>query len=179
MSAEEKLAAAEALTRVLARTTGSAEHPSGLARVTATAGGELVALDLHPAALARGPQAVGALVVETAALATGVAVQRSYDELAKSLGDGVAMAVEAFAGPPPFARAARPPAAAGPAAPVPAAPVPAASGPAASGPVPPGPVAPGPFSRRPRPSPPARHRGDPGEVDDDDYFADPFRGQRQ
>ncbi|MDQ2587215.1 hypothetical protein [Saccharothrix yanglingensis] len=169
MSAEEKLAAAEALTRVLARTTGSAEHPSGLARVTATAGGELVALDLHPAALARGPQAVGALVVETAALATGVAVQRSYDELAKSLGDGVAMAVEAFAGPPPFARAARPPAAAAP----------VASGPAASGPVPPGPVAPGPFSRRPRPSPPARHRGEPGEVDDDDYFADPFRGQRQ
>lgn len=174
MSAEEKLAAAEALTRVLARTTGSAEHPSGLARVTATAGGELVALDLHPAALARGPQAVGALVVETAALATGVAVQRSYDELAKSLGDGVAMAVEAFAGPPPFALAARPPAAA-----VPAAAAPAASGPAAPGPVPPGPVAHGPFSRRPRPSPPARHLRDPGGVDDDDYFADPFRGQRQ
>ena len=174
MSAEEKLAAAEALTRVLARTTGSAEHPSGLARVTATAGGELVALDLHPAALARGPRAVGALVVETAALATDVAVQRSYDELAKSLGDGVAMAVEAFAGPPPFARAAAvAPAAPGQVAPGQAAPEQPSSGHPRTGPV-----------RRPpwagqRPPQRPRTRPEPGEVDDDDYFADPFRCQRQ
>ncbi|MGM1061595.1 YbaB/EbfC family nucleoid-associated protein [Saccharothrix sp. Mg75] len=162
MSAEERLAAAETLTSVLARTTGSAEHPSGLARVTATANGDLVALDLHPAALARGPGAVGALVVETAALATDAAVQKSYDELAKSLGDGVAMAVEAFAGPPPFAVRGNPNRAREA--------VPTA--PPVSPPGPPPPWA-GQVGRAPR-------RGRPVEPeDDDDYFADPFRGQRQ
>ncbi|MFE2757350.1 hypothetical protein ACFXGA_35670, partial [Actinosynnema sp. NPDC059335] len=122
---EERLAAAEGLTGVLARTTGSAEHPTRLARATATATGELKALDLHPNALAQGPDFVGRLVVETARLATDAAVQTGYNELAKALGDGMAMAVEAFAGPPPFKTAARPPASAPPptnAAPAPPAP---------------------------------------------------------
>ncbi|NUT50515.1 MAG: YbaB/EbfC family nucleoid-associated protein, partial [Saccharothrix sp.] len=108
MTREQRLAAAEGLTEVLARTTGTAEHPTGLARATATATGDLKSLDLHPAALAQGPDAVGRLVVETARLATDAAVQTSYNELAKSLGDGMAMAVEAFAGPPPLKTAGTP-----------------------------------------------------------------------
>jgi hypothetical protein len=171
---EQRLAAAEGLTEVLARTTGSAEHPTGLARATATATGELRALDLHPNALTQGPDAVGTLVVETARLATDAAVQKSYNELAKSLGDSMAMAVEAFAGPPPLKTA------------VPAA-VPGGQGAGdqagrgeqgrsggqsrTAGP-------PAPAWAGQRQSRPAA-RPEPAETDDDDYFADPFRGQRQ
>lgn len=159
MTREQRLAAAEGLTEVLARTTGSAEHPTRLARATATATGELKALDLHPNALAQGPDAVGRLVVETARLATDAAVQTSYNELAKSLGDSLAMAVEAFAGPPPLKTA-------------------AALQPQVTSPT----AAPARSTRPPwagqvksRPAP----RPQPEETDDDDYFADPFRGQRQ
>ncbi|MCE6999445.1 hypothetical protein LZG04_32235 [Saccharothrix sp. S26] len=157
---EQRLAAAEALTEVLARTTGSAEHPTRLARATATATGELKALDLHPNALARGPEVVGRLVVETARLATDAAVQRGYNELAKSLGDGLAMAVEAFAGPPPLK-----------AAPKPQVTAPVVEQQGASGPARP------PWAGQVRSRPAARPQ--PEEIDDDDYFADPFRGQRQ
>ncbi len=168
MTQEQRLTAAEGLTEVLARTTGSAEHPTRLARATATATGELKALDLHPNAVAQGPDAVGRLVVETARLATDAAVQKSYDELAKSLGDGMAMAVEAFAGPPP----ARTTSAAAPIpAPQPLVTPPAAGRPRTAGPTPP----PWAGQVRSRPAP----RPQPGETDDDDYFADPFRGQRQ
>jgi hypothetical protein len=175
---EQRLAAAEGLTEVLARTTGSAEHPTGLARATATATGELRALDLHPNALAQGPDAVGRLVVETARLATDAAVQKSYNELAKSLGDSMAMAVEAFAGPPPLKTA----------VPV-AAPVAVPGGQPAgdqagrgeqsrsggrSGTA--GPPAP-PWAGQRQSRPAARP--EPAETDDDDYFADPFRGQRR
>ncbi|QFZ23311.1 YbaB/EbfC family nucleoid-associated protein [Saccharothrix syringae] len=163
MTQEQRLAAAEALTDVLARTTGTAEHPTGLARATATATGELVSLDLHPAALAQGPGAVGRLVVETARLATDAAAQKSYNELAKALGDGLATAVEAFAGPPPFRTATT---------------------------TPHGTPAPPPRTSPPSPPPPPRTwrqqarrtapRPRPDAFDDDDdYFADPFRGQRQ
>ncbi|TQM82685.1 hypothetical protein FHX81_5095 [Saccharothrix saharensis] len=157
---EQRLAAAEGLTEVLARTTGSAEHPTRLARATATATGELKALDLHPNALAQGPEAVGRLVVETARLATDAAVQRSYNELAKSLGDGLAMAVEAFAGPPPRR-----------VAPEPLVTPPAVEQQRASGSARP------PWAGQVRGRPAPRPR--PEETDDDDYFADPFRGQRQ
>jgi hypothetical protein len=165
---EQRLAAAEGLTQVLARTTGSAEHPTRLARATATATGELKALDLHPNALARGPDAVGRLVVETARLATDAAVQKSYNELAKSLGDSMAMAVEAFAGPPPLKAVAG-----AESAPVvePLVTPPAAHPPRTAGPTPP-PWA-GQLKSRPAPRP------QPEQTDDDDYFADPFRGQRQ
>ncbi|MFI9007384.1 YbaB/EbfC family nucleoid-associated protein [Actinosynnema sp. NPDC053489] len=166
MTREERLAAAEGLTEVLARTTGSAEHPTGLARATATAAGELTALDLHPNALARGPEAVGRLVVETARLAADAAVQKSYNELAKSLGDGLAMAVEAFAGPPP-PRAAPPVATTTP---------PQVTPPSRPRAEPPRPAAP-PWAGRVRGRPAPRPL--PEEADDDDYFADPFRGQRQ
>ncbi|MCC8248657.1 YbaB/EbfC family nucleoid-associated protein [Saccharothrix luteola] len=162
MTQEQRLAAAEGLTEVLARTTGSAEHPTRLARATATASGELKALDLHPNALAQGPDAVGRLVVETARLATDAAVQKSYNELAKSLGDGMAMAVEAFAGPPPLKTA--------PALPPLVTPPTTAPARTAGATAPPwaGQVR-GRAAPRPRPE----------ETDDDDYFADPFRGQRQ
>ncbi|ONI83814.1 hypothetical protein ALI22I_35815 [Saccharothrix sp. ALI-22-I] len=188
MTQEQRLAAAEGLTEVLARTTGAAEHPTGLARATATATGELKALDLHPNALAQGPDVVGRLVVETARLATDAAVQKSYNELAKSLGDSMAMAVEAFAGPPPLKTAPAVEPFAGPARPT-AAPVahrqsgeqawadgersggqPRTATPPAGPPPPPW------AGQRPnRPAP----RPEPQETDDDDYFADPFRGQRQ
>lgn len=180
MTREQRLAAAEGLTEVLARTTGSAEHPTGLARATATATGELRALDLHPNALAQGPDAVGRLVVETARLATDAAVQTGYNELAKSLGDSMALAVEAFAGPPPFKAV---PAAPGltPAVPAPAAtaahqagrgePARPAAPPRTAGP----PAPPWAGQRQSRPA----ARPEPVETDDDDYFADPFRGQRQ
>ncbi|XVS63780.1 YbaB/EbfC family nucleoid-associated protein [Actinosynnema sp. CA-299493] len=172
MTQEQRLAAAEGLTEVLARTTGSAEHPTRLARATATASGELKALDLHPNALAQGPEAVGRLVVETARLATDAAVQKSYNELAKSLGDGLAMAVEAFAGPPPLrtlsaqAVPATPPVPAKPQVTPPAAPRPRTTGPAAP-----------PWAGQVKSRPATRPQ--PEEADDDDYFADPFRGQRQ
>ncbi|MEU4764673.1 YbaB/EbfC family nucleoid-associated protein [Actinosynnema sp. NPDC023794] len=171
MTQEQRLAAAEGLTEVLARTTGSAEHPTRLARATATASGELKALDLHPNALAQGPDAVGRLVVETARLATDAAVQKSYNELAKSLGDGMAMAVEAFAGPPPLRTAGAAPQLGPMAAPQPQVTPPAAHRQRAAGPTPP-PWA-GQVESRPAPRP------QPEETDDDDYFADPFRGQRQ
>ncbi|MCS7484283.1 YbaB/EbfC family nucleoid-associated protein [Umezawaea endophytica] len=104
--AEQRRQAAERLTEVLAGSTGTAEHPSGMAVATATASGELTWLRLHPHALGHGPRAVGQLVVETAKLATDAAVQHGYNELAKSLGDSVAIAIEGFAGPPPFRTAA-------------------------------------------------------------------------
>ncbi|WP_447009466.1 hypothetical protein [Saccharothrix hoggarensis] len=240
MTQEERLAAAEGLTEVLARTTGAADHPTGLARATATATGELTSLDLHPNALAQGADAIGRLVVETARLATDAAVQKSYNELAKSLGDSMAMTVEAFAGPPPL-RAARSTGAAHPgwSAPQPFAgqrpPEPARPGPhlnaqpgrpaAPPRPADPGrpgtprhpvePNRPGPAHQQgsfgwsgaqPRPAHPSpaepgttatgptgqpappwagqqgnrpAPRPEPEETDDDDYFADPFRGQRQ
>ncbi|MEU4446339.1 hypothetical protein AB0K14_17680 [Actinosynnema sp. NPDC050801] len=184
MTREQRLAAAEGLTEVLARTTGSAEHPTRLARATATATGELKALDLHPNALAQGPDVVGRLVVETARLATDAAVQKSYNELAKSLGDGVAMAVEAFAGPPPLkaspktslvetspAEASSVRTAPPQAAPAPPTTSPVAPRQGAAGPTPP----PWAGQRQTRPA----TRPEPPETDDDDYFADPFRGQRQ
>ncbi|MFC6089529.1 hypothetical protein [Saccharothrix lopnurensis] len=168
MTREERLAAAEALTGVLARVVGAAEHPTGLARATATATGELTSLDLHPAALARGPDAIGRLTVETARLAAEAAVQRSYDELAKALGDGLATAVEAFAGPPPL-RASRETQRDTPRHPSPH-PAPPTPPPAPGTP----PRASGQPPRR------ASARPDPtGSGDDDDYFADPFRGQRR
>lgn len=173
MTQEQRLAAAEGLTEVLARTTGSAEHPSRLARATATASGELKALDLHPNALAQGPDAVGRLVVETARLATDAAVQKSYNELAKSLGDGMAMAVEAFAGPPPLkaAGAVPQPQVGAVTAPQPQVTPPATHRQRAAGPTAP-PWA-GQVASRPAPRPQLE------QTDDDDYFADPFRGQRQ
>ena len=171
MTQEQRLAAAEGLTEVLARTTGSAEHPTRLARATATATGELKALDLHPNALARGPEAVGRLVVETARLATDAAVQKSYNELAKSLGDSMAMAVEAFAGPPPLKTVAAGTVAGTAQTAEPQVTPPAAGRPRAAGQTPP-PWA-GQVKGRPAPRP------QPEQTDDDDYFADPFRGQRQ
>ena len=104
--AEERRQATEHLAEVLARSTGTAEHPSRMAIATATATGELKWLRLHPHALGAGPRAVGQLVVETARLATDAAVQLGYNELAKSLGDSMTIAIEGFAGPPPFRTAA-------------------------------------------------------------------------
>ena len=104
--AEQRRQAAERLTEVMASSTGTAEHPSRMAIATATATGELKWLRLHPHALGQGSRAVGQLVVETARLATDAAVQRGYNELAKSLGDSMAIAIEGFAGPPPFRTAA-------------------------------------------------------------------------
>ncbi|KOX21934.1 hypothetical protein ADK67_25205 [Saccharothrix sp. NRRL B-16348] len=168
---EQRLAAAEGLTEVLARTTGSAEHPTRLARATATATGELTALDLHPNALAQGPDAVGRLVVETARLATDAAVQKSYNELAKSLGDSMAMAVEAFAGPPPLKAASAEPVATPQPLVTPPTTAPGAHGARSAGPTPP------PWAGQAKGR--AAARPQPEETDDDDYFADPFRGQRQ
>jgi hypothetical protein len=158
VTVEERLWAADRLTAVLERVVGTAAHPSGLCTVSATALGALVAVRLEPAVLGHGPEAVGRMVVETAALAVAAAVQTSYNEVAKALGDGMAMAIEAFAGPPPFAT--------GPAAP--ASNHPPATPPRA------GQVG---GATRPRPAqPPAQP---PVEDDDDDFFADPFRGQRR
>lgn len=147
--AEQRQHAATRLAEVLATMTGTAEHHSGLATVTATATGELRSLRLSPAALNQGPDAVGRIVVETAGQATEVAVQRSFNELAKSLGDSIAMTIEDFAGPPPVRGAAQaveeaaPPAPAWRTRPAPA------------------------QARRPRP---------PVDDDEDAYFADPFGG---
>ena len=104
--AEQRRQATERLTEVLARSVGTAEHPSRMAIATATATGVMTWLRLHPHALGQGPRAVEQLVVETARLATDAAVQRGYNELAKSLGDSMAIAIEGFAGPPPFRTAA-------------------------------------------------------------------------
>jgi hypothetical protein len=104
--AEQRRQATEHLAEVMAGSTGTAEHPSRMAIATATATGELKWLRLHPHALGAGARAVGQLVVETARLATDAAVQRGYNELAKSLGDSMAIAIEGFAGPPPFRTAA-------------------------------------------------------------------------
>lgn len=155
MTREARRFAADRLTEVLARTTGTAQHPSGLVAVTATATGELRSVRLLPAALGHGPDAVGRMVVETARLATDAAVQTGYNEVAKALGDSMAMAVESFAGPPPLHRAAPP---------------------EATAPAPPPRTGWPPAARRARPA--ARPRP-PVEVDDDEYFADPFRGQRR
>lgn len=160
---EDRIAAADRLTDVLARVVGTATHPSGLVTVTASAVGALKHVRIQPAALNRGADAVGGLVVETARLAVDAAVQTSYNELAKSLGDSMAMAIEDFAGPPPFAQRAEaepnPPQAAPPPAPQ-QRPTPPWAGQRTSAP-------------RSRPAPP------PEDDDDDDFFADPFRGQRR
>ncbi|CCH34954.1 YbaB/EbfC family nucleoid-associated protein [Actinosynnema sp. NPDC047251] len=172
---EERIAAADRLTDLLSRVTGTAEHPSGLVTVTASAVGALRSVRLHPAALGQGPDAVGRLVAETARLATDAAVQTSYNELAKTLGDSMAMAIEDFAGPPPLHRQAEPVEPARPQAPPPG----SVSGqPSGTGPHPA--AAPPWAAGRPRGPQPARPRpaAAPDE-DDDDFFADPFRGQRR
>ncbi|WP_433265498.1 YbaB/EbfC family nucleoid-associated protein [Actinosynnema sp. CS-041913] len=218
---EERIAAADRLTDVLARVTGTASHESGLVTVTASAVGALKAVRLEPAALGQGPDAVGRMVAETARLATDAAVQTSYNELAKTLGDSMAMAIEDFAGPPPLHRqepaapqppqgppafgARRTPGAAPaygqPQAPgaVPeygqrqghgavrtpgARPAPGAGQPQEYGqPQVPGASAPNrPETTRPwsaQPPKPAQRPRPPVEDDEDDFFADPFRGQRQ
>jgi DNA-binding protein YbaB len=99
---EERLQETAKLQQVLASTVGVAEHPSGLATVHASARGELRAVYLHPALLNQGHVAVGQIVTETARLATSAAVQTSFNEIAKSLGDGMAMVVEGIAGDAPF-----------------------------------------------------------------------------
>ncbi|MEJ2858883.1 MULTISPECIES: YbaB/EbfC family nucleoid-associated protein [unclassified Saccharothrix] len=185
---EERIAAADRLTDVLARVVGTATHPSGLVTVTASAVGSLKNVRIQPAALNQGPDAVGQLVVETARLAVDAAVQTSYNELAKSLGDSMAMAIEDFAGPSPFARKAEVEQ---------AAPEPAAARtppPAAFAPPPPTGFAPpqrpqNPPAQPQRPTPPwagqqtgaprSRPAPPPEDDDDDDFFADPFRGQRR
>ncbi|WNV91899.1 YbaB/EbfC family nucleoid-associated protein [Umezawaea sp. Da 62-37] len=185
--AEQRRQASERLAEVLARSTGTAEHPSGLAVVTATATGDLVGLRLHPAALSHGPDAVGRLVVDTARLATDAAVQRGYNELAKSLGDSMAIAIEGFAGPPPFRAAAdaaaRPPQ---PQAPMPQHPQQSVLQPvdrpphgatiqAPPEPEPARPPAARPFAPTPPPAAqPARRLRPPVDDDEDAYFADPF-----
>ncbi|MEU4801976.1 YbaB/EbfC family nucleoid-associated protein [Actinosynnema sp. NPDC023587] len=167
---EERIAAADRLTGLLARITGTAEHPSGLVTVTASATGALRAVRLHPAALGQGPDAVGRLVVETARLATDAALRTSYNELAKTLGDSVAMAVEDFAGPPPPHRRTEPP----------DGPRPASGSGQPSGTGPGEPTAPPWGAARPRGPQPARPRPAAHvEDDEDDFFADPFRGQRR
>ncbi len=187
--AEQRRQASEQLTEVLANSTGTAEHPSGMAVATATATGELRWLRLHPHALGQGSRAVGQLVVETARLATDAAVQRGYNELAKSLGDSTAIAIEGFAGPPPFRAAAD---AAGQ-APYSAAPPPAShqrhagvqsafqadSAPSYDGTVQPpfddGAQSARPFAPTPAPQAQAGRKPRPPVDDDDDaYFADPF-----
>jgi DNA-binding protein YbaB len=147
--AEQRQHAADRLAEVLGRMTGTAEHHTGLATATATATGELKSLRLNPAVLNQGPDAVGRIVVETARQATDIAVQRSFNELAKSLGDSIAMTIEDFAGAPPVRNA--PP-------PIPQAP--------AAAPAPAWQVKQAP-ARRPRP---------PVDDDEDAYFADPFGG---
>lgn len=102
MVSEERLRETSRLQEVLASTVGVAEHPSGLATVHASARGELRAVYLHPALLNQGHVAVGQVVTETAALATSAAVQTSFNEIAKSLGDGMAMVIEGIAGDAPF-----------------------------------------------------------------------------
>jgi len=247
---EERLAAADRLAEVLARVTATASHPSGLVTVTASAVGALESVRIRPAALGHGPDAVGRLVAETARLATDAAVQTGYNELAKTLGDGMAMAFEDFAGPPPLHRQ-EPPAGASAGAPggtstrsaphggaharpgafgdapprpdgfggAPARPgafgagparSPAAGGrpaqrppfgappaqPPATGAAfphhpapgsapahrpPPGPQEP-PAASRPwsaQPAKPAQRPRPPADDDEDDFFADPFRGQRR
>ncbi|XVV03099.1 YbaB/EbfC family nucleoid-associated protein [Actinosynnema sp. CA-248983] len=172
---EERISAADRLTDVLARVVGTATHPSGLVTVTASAVGALKAVRIQPAALGQGPDAVGGLVTETARLAVDAAVQTSYNELAKSLGDSMAMAIEDFAGPSPFARDAQ-------AAPTPR---PSPAPPPGFAPQPPRPAPP----QQGRPTPPwagqqtgaprSRPAPPPEDDDDDDFFADPFRGQRR
>ncbi|WP_309112483.1 YbaB/EbfC family nucleoid-associated protein [Saccharothrix sp.] len=194
---EERISAADRLTDVLARVVGTATHPSGLVTVTASAVGALKAVRIQPAALGQGPDAVGGMVTETAGLAVDAAVQTSYNELAKSLGDSMAMAIEDFAGPSPFARRAEAEQHAGPptpgSAPQPGSaprgglrppepssrPTPTIPGdpPRAAPPQPGRPTPPWAGQRtgapRSRPAPP------PEDDDDDDFFADPFRGQRR
>ncbi|MET1071924.1 MAG: YbaB/EbfC family nucleoid-associated protein [Umezawaea sp.] len=189
--AEQRRQASERLAEVLAHATGTVEHPSGLAVATATATGELIGLRLHPAALSHGPDALGRLVVDTAKLATDAAVQRGYNELAKSLGDSMAIAVEGFAGPPPFRAAADAAAQRPPVPPQPAG-VPQHSGiqpvfqphdqPSYGATIqaPPEPeTAPPPAARPFAPTPPpaaqpARRPRPPVDDDEDAYFADPF-----
>jgi hypothetical protein len=171
--AEQRRQASERLAEVLANSTGTAEHPSRMAIATATATGELKWLRLHPHALGRGPRAVGQLVVETARLATDAAVQRGYNELAKSLGDSMAIAIEGFAGPPPFrtaAEAAQPPNAAHPTPPHARPSYDAGTvGPSYGGTVQP------PFAAAPPPPVRAGRKPRPPVDDDEDaYFADPF-----
>jgi hypothetical protein len=168
---EQRRRATSGLSGVLAATTGTAEHPTGLAVATTTATGVLTSLRLHPAALARGPEAVGRIVEETARRAAEFAVQRAYNTIAKTLGDGVTLAVENVVGATP-ARAAGwdtvrtvlPDGS-------PFTPPPPVEPPVAADPVPP------PAPAR-RPEPVRRRPAPPPDDDEDAFFADPFRSQK-
>ncbi|WP_199439530.1 hypothetical protein [Umezawaea beigongshangensis] len=168
---EQRRRATAGLSEALAATTGTAEHQTGLAVATTTATGVLTALRLHPAALARGPEAVGRIVEETARRATEFAVQRAYNTIAKTLGDGVTLAVENLVGSTP-ARAAGwdtvrtvlPDGS-------PFTPPPPAEPPAEVAP----PPQPAPQQR---PEPVRRRPAPPPDDDEDAFFADPFRAQK-
>ncbi|MFB9428835.1 YbaB/EbfC family nucleoid-associated protein [Streptoalloteichus tenebrarius] len=96
--AEQRQRASEHLERALDRVTATARSADGTVVAVASARGELLRLDLYPAALQHGPRAVGEAIAETARRAARIAVQRCFDTLAPVLGDQLTMTVEELVG---------------------------------------------------------------------------------
>ncbi|MCO1582162.1 YbaB/EbfC family nucleoid-associated protein [Crossiella sp. SN42] len=96
--AEDRLEASQRLAADMARVIGQARSQDGLVAATVNASGELVQLWLDPAAVNLGADRLGQAITETARQAAEFAVQRSYNVLARALGDEFTAVVEAVGG---------------------------------------------------------------------------------
>ncbi|WHT20278.1 YbaB/EbfC family nucleoid-associated protein [Crossiella sp. CA-258035] len=96
--AEDRLEASQRLEADMARVIGQARSQDGLVAATVNASGELVQLWLDPAAVNLGADRLGQAITETARQAAEFAVQRSYNVLARALGDEFTAVVEAVGG---------------------------------------------------------------------------------
>ncbi|MGO1055963.1 YbaB/EbfC family nucleoid-associated protein [Crossiella sp. CA198] len=96
--AEDRLLASQQLEADMARVIGQARSQDGLIAATVNASGELLQLWLDPAAVNLGADRLGQAITETARQAAEFAVQRSYNVLARALGDEFTAVVEAVGG---------------------------------------------------------------------------------
>ncbi|MEC3978484.1 YbaB/EbfC family nucleoid-associated protein [Amycolatopsis sp. H20-H5] len=99
---EEAMAKVEGL---MAQARGTAHDVDNTVEVTVDAKGKLVKLWLGPAAVNRGHERLGALVVEIAQIALREATQDSYNKVALLLGEDMTFMIEQMSGLPAPARA--------------------------------------------------------------------------
>lgn len=100
-AAEARLAAAERLSGLLTRVTGSASDPDGSVTAEVDGRGGLRGLRLTDDAVELGHRRLGELIVEVAQAARREATQRAYNEMALALGDTVTAAIEGLGTPAP------------------------------------------------------------------------------
>ncbi|AUS79319.1 hypothetical protein C1701_14160 [Actinoalloteichus sp. AHMU CJ021] len=99
--AEERRAGTSGLPAALAEVRGTGQDEHGTVTVTVDARGALLDLRIDAAALASGGAEVSARIARAASQAAAEATQRSYNVLARSLGDELTSAIENLGSPAP------------------------------------------------------------------------------